>query len=510
MSSTSPAEAPVIVGRSLDDADERNPYLYGVYAPVHEELDAGDLEVIGEIPRDLNGVFLRNGPNPRYEADGRYHWFDGDGMVHGVHLENGTARYRNRWVRTAAFEAESQEGRALWSGVMENPTANPFGNTHGLNLKDSANTDVIFHRGKVLATWYLCGTPYSLDPLSLETLGTEDFLGTLTGDVMAHPKVDERTGELFWFDYGPRPPFMRYGVVGPEGSVDHVTDIDLPGPRMPHDMAITEHFAILMDLPLVADPEAARAGRHKLLFDRSMASRFGILPRHGQGSEIRWFEASPCYIYHVVNAWEEGDDVVLDVCRVKRPQPVADGRSKLAQMLAYLRLDAQLWRYRFDLTTGSTTEGPRDDANTEFPSIDARLTGQKSRYAYNVTISPEETLMFDGVVRYDEVTGAKDEYRFGPGRWGSEAPFAPRDGSKGEDDGYLVTFVQDEREQRSELLILDAADVAAGPIGRVRLPQRVPLGFHACWIRADQLGAAGNGTATAAATSNGADTATGS
>lgn len=500
---TAVPETPVVVGRSLDAADEQNPYLYGVYAPVREELDAADLEVIGEIPRDLNGVFLRNGPNPRYEAEGRYHWFDGDGMVHAVHLENGQARYRNRWVRTAAFEAESEAGRALWTGVMESPRGNPFGNGHGLNLKDSANTDVIFHRGKVLATWYLCGTPYSLDPLSLETIGAEDFLGTLTGDVMAHPKVDERTGELFWFDYGPRPPFLRTGVIGPEGSVDHVTEVDLPGPRMPHDMAITDRFVILMDLPLIADAEAARAGRHKLLFDREMPSRFGVLPRRGDGSEIRWFEASPCYIYHVVNAWEEGEEVVLDVCRVKRPQPISDGRSKLAQMLAYLRLDAQLWRYRFDLRTGRCTEGPRDEANTEFPSIDARLTGQQSRYAYNVTISPEETLMFDGVVRYDEVTGAKSEYRFGPGRWGSEAPFAPRDGSKGEDDGYLVTFVQDEREQRSELLILDAADVAAGPVGRVLLPHRVPLGFHACWIRADQLDAGtANGTAGRTTTGN--------
>ena len=486
MSATSGSE-PVALAHTLDDADEANPYLMGVYAPVHDEITADDLEVIGEVPRDLNGVFLRNGPNPRFEPPGRHHWFDGDGMVHGVHIENGQVRYRNRWVRTEAFEAESEAGKALWSGVMEDMAPNPFGNSHGLNLKDSANTDVIFHRGKVLATWYLCGTPYSLDPLSLETLGAEDFLETLVGDVMAHPKVDERTGELFWFDYGPKPPYMRYGVVGPQGRVEHVTDVDLPGPRLPHDMAITENFAVLMDLPLIQDQEAARSGRHKIVFERSMPSRFGVIPRRGHGSEVRWFEAEPGYIYHVVNAWEEGTEVVLDVCRVKRPQPVSNRRSKLAQMLAYLRLDAQLWRYRFDLTTGRTREGAVDDDNTEFPSIDARLTGQPTRYAYNVHISPEETLLFDGLVRYDRTTGQKQEHRFGPGRWGSEAPFAPRDGATGEDDGYLVTFIQDEREQRSELAIYDAADLPKGPVGRVLLPQRVPLGFHACWIRSDQL-----------------------
>ncbi|WP_163509898.1 carotenoid oxygenase family protein [Fodinicola acaciae] len=464
---------------------EPNPYLLGVYAPVDTEIDADNLQVIGQIPADLNGVYLRNGPNPRYRPDGRYHWFDGDGMVHAVQLENGKARYRNRWIRTKAFEAESAAGKALWTGVMENPKGNPFGNARGLPLKDNANTDVIFHRGKVLATWYLCGSPYAIDPLSLETLGAEDFLGTLAGDMMAHPKVDERTGELFWFDYGPTPPFMRYGVISADGRVTHLTNVDLPGPRLPHDMAITEHYAVLMDLPLVQDLAAARQGRHKIVFDRSLPARFGVLPRYG--SDVRWFEASSCYIYHVVNAWEDGDEVVMDVCRVKRPQPRADAVTPLAKMLSYLRLDAQLHRYRFNLATGATAETALDDDNTEFPSVDARTVGQRGRFAYNVHISPESTLLFDGLVKYDISTGAKTQWSFGQGRWGSEAPFAPRDGSTSDDDGYLVTFVQDERENRSELDIFDAADVTAGPVARVLLPQRVPLGFHATWIRADQL-----------------------
>jgi carotenoid cleavage dioxygenase len=484
---TSTSEQPLMVARTAD-GDEANPYLLGVYAPVGTEIDAEDLQVIGEIPKDLNGVYLRNGPNPRFAPEGRYHWFDGDGMIHAVHLENGKARYRNRWVRTKAFEAESEAGKGLWTGVMENPKGNPFGNGHGLGLKDNANTDVVFHRGRVLATWYLCGSPYGVDPLSLETLGAEDFLGTLVGDMMAHPKVDEATGELFWFDYGPRPPYLRYGVISADGQVVKTTEIELPGPRLPHDMAITEHYAVLMDLPLVQDLQAAKQGRHKLHFDRSMPSRFGVMPRYGDGSQIRWFEASACYIYHVVNAWEEGDEVVLDVCRVSKPQPRADAHTPLAKMLSYLRLDAQLHRYRFNLRTGACTEAPLDDANTEFPTVDARGVGARNRYSYTVHISPESTLKFDGLVRYDNLAGSKTEYRFGPGRWGSEAPFAPRDGASVDSaDGYLVTFVQDEREGRSELDIFDAADLAAGPVARVLLPQRVPLGFHATWVRADQL-----------------------
>ncbi|MDI2125884.1 carotenoid oxygenase family protein [Yinghuangia seranimata] len=466
---------------------EENPYLLGVYAPVDTEISADDLEVIGEIPRDLNGVYLRNGPNRRFPAQGRYHWFDGDGMVHGVHFENGRARYANRWVRTAAFAAEDAAGQALWTGVMEDPKGNPFGNGHGLGIKDSANTDVIFFNGRILSTWYLCGSPTTMDPLSLETLGAETFLGTLTGDFMAHPKVDEATGELFWFDYGPEPPYLRYGVVGPDGKVAHTADIGLPGPRLPHDMAITENHVVLMDLPLIQDQEARLQGRYRIHFERELPSRFAVLPRRGDSASVRWFEAAPGYIYHVVNAWEEGDEIVMDVCRVKDPQHQPRIRHPLARMLAYLRLDAQLWRYRFDLRTGRTTEGPRDDDNTEFPMVDSRVVGRRNRFGYAVHIAPEDTLLFDGLVRYDLHTGERQDHRFGPGRWGSEAPFAPRDGGTEEDDGYLVSFVTDEREGRSEVVVLDAADLAAGPVCRILLPQRVPTGFHSCWVRADQL-----------------------
>lgn len=469
----------------MDESGEQNPYLLGVYAPVQDEITAENLQVIGEIPRDLNGVYLRNGPNARFPMKGRYHWFDGDGMVHAMHFENGRARYRNRYVRTKAFEAETAEQKSLWTGVMESPKGNPFGNTRGLGLKDSANTDVIFHRGQVLATWYLCGAPYGIDPLSLETLGVQTFLDTLTGDFMAHPKVDERTGELFWFDYGPRKPYLRYGVVGAEGAVEHCVELDLPGARLPHDMGITENYAILMDLPLYQDLDAAREGRYKLTFNRDLPSRFGVIPR--RGTQIRWFEAKPCYIYHVVNSWEEGDEIVMDVCRVSRPAPAGSG-SPLSRMISYLKLDARMYRYRFNLVTGQTSETYVDeDHNTEFPSIDARRAGYLSRYAYNVSVKDAATNLFDGLVRYDNVTGAKETHYFGEHRYGSEAPFAPRDGATAEDDGYLVSFVTDEREGTSEVQILDASRISEGPVARVLLPVRVPLGFHATWVRADQL-----------------------
>jgi carotenoid cleavage dioxygenase len=465
-----------------------NPYLDGLFAPVAEERIDDDLEVIGEIPADLDGVFVRNGPNPQFGPPGRYHWFDGDGMLHAIRFNNGRASYRNRWVRTRGFGAEAAAGRPLFSGVMEHPGANPDLGLR-LPLKDSANTDLVFFRHKLLALWYLAGEPYAVDPVSLDTIGVDDFEATRSCQVSAHAKVDERTGELLFFDYGPVPPYMRYGVVGADGRLAHLVDIDLPGPRLPHDMAATEHYSILMDLPLVNDPVALREGRHKIIFERERPARFGLIPRHGAGDEIRWFEADPCYVYHSVNAWEEGDEVVLDLCRVTKPAPRADAVGPLAKMLSYLRLDAHMYRYRFNLVTGATAESYLDDDNTEFPTMDVTRLGRPTRYAYNMRISPEPTLLFDGVVKYDTVTGATDRHWFGPGRWGSEAPFAPRTNSadRAEDDGYLVTYVHDEREGRSEVVILDARDLDAGPIGRVLLRGRVPIGFHACWVRGEQL-----------------------
>jgi carotenoid cleavage dioxygenase-like enzyme len=464
-------------------ATEPNPYLDGPYAATHDEVTLDDLEVIGEIPNDLNGVYVRNGPNPQFDPRGRYHWFDGDGMVHALHLADGKASYRNRWIRTEAFERERKAGTAVWTGIMEPFEQNPAGAPE----KDTGNTDVIFHRDHLLALWYRAGKPYVLDPVTLETVGSEDFGGTLRCEVSSHAKVDEQTGELFFFDYDFSPPYMRYGVVGPDGVVKHFVPIDLPGPRLPHDMAITENYAILMDLPLMNDPAAAKAGRFKLKFDAGIPSRFGVIPRFGQAESIRWFDAHPCFIYHSVNSWEEGDVVVLDVCRVKKPEPRSDLDGPLAQMLSYLRLDAHLYRYRFDMRSGQTTEQMLDDDNSEFPSINLGMVGRQTHYAYAMHISPETTLLFDGLMKYDVRSGSSETYWYGDGRWGSEAPFASRAGGAAEDDGYLLSYVYDERESRSDVEVLDAQDVTAGPLCTIKLPVRVPLGFHATWVPGERL-----------------------
>ena len=228
---------------ALDTED--NPYLLDGYAPVDTEIAADDLEVIGEIPADLNGLYVRNGPNPRYRPTGRYHWFDGDGMLHALHFRDGKATYRNRWVRTVGYQRDSARGGASYAGMVEDTSANPD-DGYFRRLKDTANTDVVFHNGNLLAMWYLAGEAYKVDPLTLETLGVEDWNGAHQGCVSAHAKVDERTGEFMFFDYGPRAPYMWYGVVSADGVLKHFVPIPLPGARMPHDMWITENYSILM------------------------------------------------------------------------------------------------------------------------------------------------------------------------------------------------------------------------------------------------------------------------
>ena len=451
-----------------------NPYLSGPYAPVEREIDATLTVVAGEVPRDLFGTYVRNGPNPKRTAEGLRHWFDGDGMLHAVRVEEGALRYRNRFVRTLALAREDEAGRALWRGLMEPTTDNPRGEPY----KDTGNTDVLVHGGELLALHYIGGRPHRVDPRTLETLGAREAPARMS----AHAKTDPATGELLFFDYGPRPPFMSYGVADATGAVVHRTDIDLPGPRLPHDMAFTERFAVLMDLPVRFRPEAMKERKWMVDFHRDTPARFGVLPRRGEGASIRWFEAEPCYVYHVVNAREEGDAIVMVGCRCSDPLPApepADG--PYARAFATLRLNAQLHRWRFDLATGECTEEALDDRNAEFPTMNARFAGRPSRFSYHVTIPEARTLLFDGIVKYDGPR-AVAHHAFGAGVYGSEAPFAPREGATEEDDGYLLTFVHDTARDASELWIYDARELASGPIARAAVPQRVPLGFHATWV----------------------------
>jgi carotenoid cleavage dioxygenase len=480
----------VVVNRVTPTLDpEAHPYTRGAWTPAFEEYDATDLAVIGEIPRDVDGTYLRNTENPVHAPIGMYHPFDGDGMLHAMTFRDGRAEYRNRFVRTTAFLEEQAAGRSLWAGIAEHPSRSerPGWGAHG-GVKDASSTDVVVHAGQALSTFYQCGEGYRIDPNTLETLGTDAWVPP--EGISAHPKVDEATGELLFFNYSKRAPYMHYGVVGPDNRLKHYVPIPLPGPRLPHDMAFTKNFSIFPDLPLFWDAELLPRGIHAARFHRDLPSRFAVIPRFGQPDDIRWFEAEPTYVLHWMNAYEEGDEVVLDGYFQEDPAPrPLEGFGRLGQMMAYLdehSMKPRLHRWRFNMKTGEVREGHLDDRILEFGTFDARTAGTKGRYLYSTTAEPG-WFLFDGVVKHDLDTGRSWSLAFGPGRYGSEAPFAPRLGAREEDDGYLVSFVTDLAEDRSECVLIDATDIEAGPVCRILLPHRISSGTHACWASGDQL-----------------------
>jgi carotenoid cleavage dioxygenase len=360
-------------------------------------------------------------------------------------------------------------------------------------MKDASSTDVIVHNGTALTTFWQCGDVYELDPRTLDTTGKAAWAAGFpspTG-VSAHTKLDQRTGELLVFGYGKDAPYLHYGVVSAEGLLEHSIDIPLPGPRLPHDMAFTEHYAILNDLPLFWDPELLEQGIHLPRFHPDVPSRFAIVPRRGATEDIRWFEADPTYVLHWINAYEDGDEIVVDGYFQGAPQPVKRPEdSKLQTVYRFLdlyQLQTRPHRWRFDLVTGATTEEDLTDSIMEFGMINGRHGGRPYRYSYAMTGEPG-WFLFDGIVKHDLVKGTEERYAFGDGVFGSETPMAPSLGARSEDDGYLVTFTTDVANDRSECLVLDARDVAAGPIARIRLPERISSGTHSCWAPAVDLG----------------------
>ena len=469
----------------LDDLPVHEiPALDGNNAPVHSEDHFDDLEVLGRVPEDLNGLYVRNGPNAYYPPDWRYHAYDGDGMLHAVRFRQGRVSYRNRWIRTAGLDEERTAGHALWKGLKESwRTDRP-----DQPLKNTSNTDVKYHAGRLITMWYRSGMPYAVDPVTLETLGTADYDGAFAR-ISAHSRPDEHTGELLFFDYDLKPPYMTYGVIGPDRRLRHKIEIPMSGPTLPHDMAVTERYTILHDFPLRPDPDALAAGRYKVRFFEDQPSRFAVVPRHGGVDQIRWFTAAPTYLLHVVNAWDEGDEVVMIGTPYRLhegPDGRPDGR-RLERTIHHRQRDFLLHEWRFDLKTGRTRERTIDDVlNTEFPVINGSYQGRRNRFSYHIVFPQggREEPRFPGLVKYDLDTGGYIAYSAGPRFFYNEPGFAPRDQPETEDDGYLVSYVWDPREQRSEIQVFDCRDarIAQGPVARILMPRRVPHGFHATFV----------------------------
>jgi carotenoid cleavage dioxygenase-like enzyme len=444
----------------MTSIDESIPtHLRGNGRPVTEEVTLHDLAVTGAIPPELDGRYLRNGANPLTGMSA--HPFFGDGMIHGVRLRDGKAEwYRNRYVRTPFIE--HPEIDILDPAVMMDMTSS------------KANTSVFGHAGRILALEE-GHFPYVLDG-DLGTVGPLDFGGALTGSFTAHPKICPVTGELLAFGYSAFEPYLRYLRVSADGQLVQTEDITVGGPTMMHDFNVTQNHVIFMDLPAVFDLELAIRGEMPITWSDTYPARLGVMPRTGTDADVRWYDINPCYVFHPMNAYEDGDRIVLDVARMSHVW-----RDSMMDFPM-----PELWRWTIDTTTGKVHEEKIDDRPAEFPRVPDAMVGQPHRYGYMMAI-PEATGFEDpmsqsgALLKYDRHTGARTDFDLGRGCLPGEPVFVPAAGATNEDDGYLMTYVYDASSDTSRLIVVDAATMDPTPVATVELP-RIPFGFHGNWV----------------------------
>ena len=457
-----------------------NPAFLGNAAPVEKENNVVCTEVIGKVPEELAGSFVRIGSNPVFvDNPETYHPFDGDGMIHEVHFKDGTATYINAFVNTKGLQLEREKGDYIWTGLASPPD---FSNEHGM-LKNVANTAMVFHAGKFLALWE-GGNPHHVSLPNLETVAEIDYDGKLNHPFTAHPKVDAQSGEMVTFGASlMASPFCSVSVVNKDGELVHTTGVDMPKAIMMHDCAITSNYTVILDLPFTYNIENMAKGEPILNWDPDNGSRLGVLARGADGDQIKWFTVENCYVFHTVNAFEEGDEVVLEACRTPKMQPLTDDRPDELTVADMPRM----YQWRLNMKTGEVTEKLLDpDHGSEFPRINENYMGLRNQYSYNGRMRPE-VQGFDGIIKYDLVNETSQHYDYGPNCIGGEPMFAPRAGGTTEDDGWVIGFVWDGNAERSECVIIDASKFDEGPVARIIMPERVPFGFHAGWVSQEQI-----------------------
>lgn len=434
-----------------------HPFLSGNFGPVPDETTSFDLPVDGALPAELNGRYLRTGPNPYAPPQGDYHWFLGDGMVHGVELRDGKANwYRNRWVRTTTI--------TVARGEPATPGPKP-------PMYDSSNTHVLAHAGRILSLTE-GSMPYVLSK-ELDTLTRDDFGGPLPTGFTAHPKIDPVTGELHGFAYWWSEPYLVYHLVDASGRLVRSEPITVAGPTMIHDFSVTREHVVFYDLPVVFDLERLP---FPYRWDDDYGARVGVMPRDGGDGDVRWFDVDPCYVFHPMNAYDDGGTVMLDVVR-------HETMFKHSTIGPNDQQVATLDRWTVDLDAGKVREERLDDRGQEFPRVNETLAMSRHRFGYAVeAVNTEDAFTTARILKHDLDRGTTEGHDFGAGHMPGEFVFVPRAGSRAEDDGWLMGYVYDATRDTSDLVVLDALDVTGAPVATVHLPRRVPFGFHGSWI----------------------------
>ena len=450
--------------------------------PIPMECDAPFPRISGELPRELSGTLYRNGPNPQFDAPGA-HWFVGDGMLHAFHLENGRASYRNRWVRTPKWQAEHDAGRALFGGFGRKMPDAPADLTDG----GVANTNIISHAGRLLALeeGHL---PTEIEPGTLATRGYCNYGGRIAGPFTAHPKIDPLTGDMVFFGYnasGPFTPTLSFGSVNASGKVTRFDRFEAPYASMVHDFIVTENHLLFPVLPITGSMTRAMGGQPAYAWEPEKGTHVGVMRRGGSPEDIVWFRGENCYVFHVMNAWEDGSRIIADVMQFEEAPlfPHPDGRPTDPK-----KSRARYCRWTFDLAgnTDRFSQTYLDDLTGEFPRIDDRRAGLKSRHGWYACANPDLPLFgaLSGVVHVDGEGKRRGKYHLPAGDTISEPVFVERGKDASEGDGWLLTVVYRARENRSDLAVFNATDVEAGPVALVHLAHRVPDGFHGNWVGA--------------------------
>ena len=459
-----------------------NAYLGGSWRPTEAEIDEASLEVQGDLPAGLRGQFIRNGPNPMFEPihGSGYHMFDGDGMLHSVDFEGGSASYRNRWIVSKGLEVEMGLGRGVYPGLgdLANwPDESITGDAGP--VKNPANTHIIRHAGRYFALWE-GGLPTEVTA-DLATVGPYDYDGRVDGmmpAMTAHPRLDPRTGEMFSFAYAPFPPYIRYFVIDPTGTLVHKVDLDLPAPVMMHDFLITEEHAVFLDSPIVLNIGGGE-GEPVAKWMPENGARLGVMPRMGTADDIRWFEVEPGHVQHFWNAWADGDRIELRGARWKQVDfgYEAEGESIEVE-------PARPATYWVDLAEGTAGWEHFDDMGGEMCRFNDEYNGIENRYDYMAAYTHDRVGLgaFDALAAYDARTGSRQVWDFGGEREVGEPVFAPDPGGSDEGDGWVLIPAVDRGATRSELHVFEATRIEDGPMAVVRLPQWVPAGFHANWF----------------------------
>lgn len=450
------------------------PFLEGAFAPVTEELTAFDLPVTGRVPRDLDGRFLRTGPNALGLEDPRaHHWMLGDGMVHGVRLRGGRAEwYRNRWVRS------SQVAKKLGETYPGEAPPDDF----------ACNTHVIPYKGRILALQEGGPLPYELDG-ELNTVRPHDFRSSLRGAFTAHTKYDAAADELHAVAYYPTWDHVRHIMIDRTGRVARSTEIPVADAPMMHDFALTQTYVVIVDVPITFDAEAAEAGASvPYIWNDRHPMRIGIMPR--AGGATRWFEIDPVYFSHTLNAYDQGDTVVVEYTGMPAPFYTAGRGSGGPTATGSPTLD----RWTIDLRAGRVRAARIDDLPQEFPRVNEALVSRRHRFGYAASAAemwrayetvdgvPPDDKFTNCLVKHDMLRDSKQVVRFPKGAAASEPVFVPRRGARDEDDGYILSYVNDPDRGATDLVILSAQDFTGHPLARVHLPGRVPLGFHGSWV----------------------------